>query len=738
MSRQIMDLLKVAKAQIDDGKFAEATEALESGLEYSPSAEIEAEIHFQAGFCRLKLEEYAEAAKSFNAALSTAEDWDYVDKKHIFELLRIAYKDQPDYYKLAALCRELLSHEDNEKDKGTLVSSLLYACIKTDNWDEMAQAIDEFPDIDLGAKASLYKVICFTKMARIKEAYQASREYIEKFGEDHEICANLLLLSYVTRNGPAGVEYYKKAVKMIDDPGWLFMAGSKLLGQDLYQGAISDEEFPGIIEGIRQATEKLETNKVFHGTRKPFRKIRLGYLSADLGNHPVGYFLLSVMMATVTTHSFIKCYCLNIPSEEDSEVTKKFMTLANAWEEVYDKPDSYIEQSFLNDEIDIAFDMMCHSNNNRLQVYAKRVAPIQISWIGFPVTTGVAAMDYVIADKLVDPPGSEKYYTEKLLYMPDNFLCHILSGNPGVEPPAFVRNGYITFACFHNLVKVTDTTLRMWGRIMEKNETARLKIMGLLPKSEELREMLDERFKKYGLPMERVSISPMCGMEKYFEAYNDADIMLDTYPFSGATTTFDALSMGRPIITLAGERHVSRVSYSLLVQVGLEDLAAFSEDEYVEKVLALANDRERLLEINKMLPERVKNSPLTDQEAFRKNYEKIIRDVWVSYCFENRLEEYNYSADNPPELLEQVVNATVYLERKIGLGEEISGQLADEYHKAQKAFYEKLPLVTKDENFINEYGKLVGLIERRLDGKNFKLPVLMAKRHLAVFCEGEL
>lgn len=739
MNSQLVELLRAAKSLIDAGEYIKASNTLASALACKPSTEIETEIYFQIALCEYKERNVLKAVKSLETALDIADSRDDTEKKHLYDLLRIVYKEQPNYQKLAELCRKLLSHTDDNNDKQVLVSNLLYACLQSEKWDEMAKVLDAFPDVDLGAKALLYKVICFTRVSRIKEAFQASCEYTDKFGEDPDFCASLLLLHYSVGDAPEGLRYYKKAVAKADNPEWLLMVGSKLLAHDVYQGAISDREYPEIIDGMRQNSKRMRTNTVFQNVSKPFRKIRLGYLSSDLGAHPVGYFLLPVMATTVTSHSFIKCYSLMPPEEEDNPVTQQFMTLADSWGNVYEKPDSYIERMFLDDEIDIAFDMMCHTKNNRLQLFARRLAPVQISWIGFPVTSGVDAMDYVITDECVDPPGSEKYYTEKLLYMPENFLCHILSGSPQAGPPAFIKNGYITFACFHNLVKVTDITLRMWSRILENNKTAILNIMGRLPNGVEGREMIDERFRKNGIPMERVSISPMCDMEQYFAAYNEVDIMLDTYPFSGATTTFDALRMGRPIITLVGERHVSRVSYSLLRHVGLEELAACSEERYVENAIALANDHERLLEINQTLPERIKKSPLTDQVAFRKNYEKIIRDAWVGYCFQNRTEEYDYSADTPPELLEQVMNATVYLERKIDLGEEIGTHLAKEYYKAQKAFYEKLCLVTDDESFIREYRKLIELISHRQGGKkNFRLPISIAKRNLAVFCDGEL
>jgi len=626
-----------------------------------------------------------------------------------------------------------------KEDKAGRLSELLLTYAKLNKWDEMERALDEFKDIalDLDDKAILCKVRCFTAAGRYKEALHASREYVERFGEDQYICANLMDICYRVNDSRKGFEYYRKAIARYDNPEWRLHIGGRLIAEDTYHGAISDGEFPDIVNDMRRSTEELLANTAFDNTLKPFKKIRIGYLSADLRVHPVGYFLSPVMSKTVACHCFNICFNLTRTNDGDP-VTARFKSLADGWEDVYERPDSDIEQLFLTNRIDIAFDMMCHSSNNRLRLYARRLAPVQISWIGFPVTSGVAAMDYVITDRDVDPPGSEKYYTEKLLYMPGCFLCPTVKSGIEVEAPAFTRNGYITFACFHNPQKITDKILRLWRMILERRERSRLKIMGHLPDKAEGREMLNERFVKAGLPMDRVSISPACDMKDYFAAYNGVDIMLDTYPFSGATTTFDALRMGRPIITLVGERHVSRVSYSLLKHVGLDDFAAFSEDEYVEKAVRLAGDHERLLKINAELPRLVEESPLTNQSEFRKNFEKIIRDVWVGYCFKNRAERCDYSADNPRELFEQVVNATVYIERKLDAGENIDSVLAAEYHRAQKAFCNKLSLVTNNGEFAREYEKLVRMVGRRLDEKDLRLAISTAKWQLNAFGNVEL
>ena len=734
-SNHLPDILKTAKLQMDGGKYAQAVQTLEFALEFDPELWLESEIYFQAALCKCELKDYAGAVENLETALSIAGDVEYAEKKHIYGILRIAYTHKPDHLKLAELCRMLLSIEE---DKTDIVINLFYAYIGSENWEELAKLFDDNPDIDFGKNTSIYKSISFRMTGRYKEAFYEAGKYIERFGDNHEVLANLMEIYYEIGDGARGVEYYKKAIVLCDDPVWRQKTGCQLLFKDLYHGVISDGEFPGIVDDIRRNTEKLQTNTAFDNTLKPFRKIRIGYLSADFRKHPVGYFLLPVMMSTVNSHCSNLCFNLTKPKDEDDTVTRHFKSLADIWEEVYERPDSYIEQLFLTKKVDIAFDVMGQTAYNRLQLYARRLAPLQISWIGAPVTSGIAAMDYVITDRNVDPPGSEKYYTEKLLYMPECFLCTTLSGIPKVETPAFTRNGYITFACFHNLIKITDKTLRLWRVIMERCENSRLKIMGYLPAGEEKRELFDERVRMAGLPMEQVAILPMRDQNDYFTAYNDVDIMLDTYPFSGATTTFDALRMGRPIITLVGERHVTRVSHSLLLHVGLDDLAAFSEDEYVEKAVELANDHERLRKINDELPRLVENSPLTNQPVFRKNFEKIIRDAWVGYCFKKRVGDYDYGDDSPAELLEQIINATVYLERKLDAGVTIDDPLASEYYSAQKAFLTKLSLVTNNEELVRGYENLVGMIERSTGEKNLRMVITTAKKHINTLCNREI
>ena len=734
--RKLLKLLETAKSRMESGEYDAALTAFSGALCCNPNRELKTEIHYQAALCRDQLKEYVRAINDIDTALETAAELDYAGKKHIYELLWTICRKTLDHERLEDLLRLFQKHGEDVKD---ILVDILHVYQSLNKWNAMAGLLNEFRDVTLDAVCLQRKILCMQNVYRIEEAFLAVREYIDRFGEDKEIFSLLMTLCFHTNDAGRGFEYYKKSVVLNDDPEWRIMVNSLLLGTDLYHGAISDIEFPSIIADMKRDNERLSSGRKFENTLRPFRKIRLGYLSANLTKHPVGFFLLPVMVNTVTDHSFIKCYSMTAPEKIDGTVTPKFMKVANEWADVFGLSDDDVERMFLNDKIDIAFEMMCHTEGNRLQLYARRLAPVQISWIGFPVTTAISAMDYVIVDPCTNPPGAEKYYTEKLLYMPDHYLCHVLEDGPVAKPPAFTRNGYITFACFHNFQKITDRTLGMWRLILDRTENTALKIMGKLPEEKAGRDMIEERFRKNGMPMDRISMLPHGKIDDYFAAYNDVDIMLDTYPFNGATTTFDALKMGRPIITLAGERHVTRVGYSILKKIGFEDLVAFTEDEYVEKAVALATDRDRLLVICRELPGRLINSPLVDQHTFRKNYEVLTRDAWVAHCASIHA-YYDYNTDGLPELLEQVVNATVYFVRKLEAGIKPTGALLNEYHSVQKAFYEKLKPVIADENFMHGYGRLVelvGLARRGRDIETLKSALATVGQYLGALKRNE-
>jgi predicted O-linked N-acetylglucosamine transferase (SPINDLY family) len=278
--------------------------------------------------------------------------------------------------------------------------------------------------------------------------------------------------------------------------------------------------------------------------------------------------------------------------------------------------------------------MAGHTGYNRLLVFARKPAPIQVTWLGFPATTGMKAMDYRITDAYAEPPGmTENLNVETLWRLPEIFCCYgAHESNPAViDHPPFEDNGYITFGCFNNFAKVTDPVLETWAKIMSSVPESRLllEITGL--DGPKFRAEVEERLQRQGLPLNRVILEPR-KRSNQFVLYNKIDIALDPFPCVGGTTSMDTLWMGVPLVTLAGKHFVSRMGVSILTNAGLPELIAQNTDEYVKLATGLANDRQRLKSLRHNLRDHVVASPLMNQESFARNMETAYREMWRKWC----------------------------------------------------------------------------------------------------------
>jgi predicted O-linked N-acetylglucosamine transferase (SPINDLY family) len=286
------------------------------------------------------------------------------------------------------------------------------------------------------------------------------------------------------------------------------------------------------------------------------------------------------------------------------------------------------------DGIDVLIDLAGHTGGNRLLVFARKPAPVQASWIGHPATTGMKAMDYRITDHFAEPEGmTEHLNTEALWRLPRIYGCYQGGRDrpPVISHPPADDNGYVTFGCFNNFVKVTAPALRAWKRILEAVPDARLllEIASLAQPSH--RVCVEEYLRAHGMPMDRIILEPR-KPENQFVLYNRIDIALDPFPCTGGTTSMDTLWMGVPLVTLAGRQFVSRMSASLLNNVGAPELVAATENEYVAKAVALAGDRPRLRALRDHIRDTVERSPLMDKAAFARDMEDAYRGMWRRFC----------------------------------------------------------------------------------------------------------
>jgi predicted O-linked N-acetylglucosamine transferase (SPINDLY family) len=283
-----------------------------------------------------------------------------------------------------------------------------------------------------------------------------------------------------------------------------------------------------------------------------------------------------------------------------------------------------------NDRIDILVDLTMHMAHGRRLVFARRPAPVQVTWLAYPGTTGLAAIDYRFTDPWLDPPGVDHFYSEKSIRLPETFWCYDpLSGDLDPGPLPAATNGYITFGCLNNFCKVTGPTLQLWENILRTLANSRLIL--LAPQGGHR-----TRVKKYcqdrGIDPNRIEFIEFQPRRDYLDIYRKIDIGLDTLPYNGHTTSLDSFWMGVPVVTRIGSTVVGRAGWSQLCNLDLQELAAETNAQFETIVLNLAADIPRLSELRKNLRSRMKTSPLMDAPRFARNMESAYREMWKRYC----------------------------------------------------------------------------------------------------------
>jgi protein O-GlcNAc transferase len=362
------------------------------------------------------------------------------------------------------------------------------------------------------------------------------------------------------------------------------------------------------------------------------RRLKIGYVSPDFRQHSVAYFIEPALAAHKKEHFEVFCY--SIVAGED-EVTKRLQAYGDHWRDLAGVSDEKAADLIRGDGIDILVDLAGHSSNNRILLFARKPAPVQVSWIGYPATTGLSAMDYKIVDGYTDPGGmTEQFYTEKLLRLPECFLCYLPDKeSPEVKELPASTEGCITFASFNNTAKLSPHIIGMWTRVMKAVPGSRLMLKAKSLSDRSTRDYLLDAVTQGGISEERIRLLPWeHSVKGHLEIYNCVDIGLDTFPYNGTTTTCEAIWMGVPVVTLAGNTHASRVGASLLSNAGLPELIAKTPDEYVDIAVKLAGDLERLRRRRDKMRKVMDRSPLTDTKRFIGDLENSFQSIWEKWC----------------------------------------------------------------------------------------------------------
>ncbi|HEY1628412.1 MAG TPA: tetratricopeptide repeat protein [Tepidisphaeraceae bacterium] len=375
-----------------------------------------------------------------------------------------------------------------------------------------------------------------------------------------------------------------------------------------------------------------EASNIFPNVRSPDRRLRIGYVSPDFRRHSVAYFLEPILAAHDHERFEIFCYSDVVAADD---VTQRMRERADQWREIVGLEPQRIAGMIREDRIDILVDLAGHTAFNRLPVFALRPAPVQATYLGYPNTTGLATMDYRITDAQADPPGmTDAQHIEKLVRLPSGFLCYRPADNaPPPRELTAADSSSITFGTFNNFSKVTPRMIALWAKILLAVENSTLLIKAKSLGEESVQQEMRDAFANLGVDGQRVQPLPHePSNRKHLTTYHRVDIALDTFPYHGTTTTCEALWMGVPVITRAGHAHVSRVGVSLLHRVGLDELIAENDQQYVSIAIELARDADRRRKISSSLRERMKSSPLTNAENFVRELEAAYGQMFKTWC----------------------------------------------------------------------------------------------------------
>jgi protein O-GlcNAc transferase len=397
-----------------------------------------------------------------------------------------------------------------------------------------------------------------------------------------------------------------------------------------YQATVSEAEIFAAAQ--RFATQLAVTaNTRFTNLPDPARRLRVGYVSGDFKQHPVGFFL-SPVLANHDPAS-IEIYAYNNHTQNDW-VTQQLRALCAQWRSVVGMSDQSFASLVAADGIDILVDLSGHTSDSRLGVFALKPAPVQLSWLGFWGTTGLPTIDYILSDVTTIPEGDERHYSETVFRLPDSRFCYAppyYAPTPATTP-AYLKNGYVTFGSFNNLSKIGPDVIELWARVLQQTPTARLLLKWASLADGAVRQSLFDSFALHGIGPERLTMRPASPHHEMLAEYGDMDIALDPFPFSGGLTSCEALWMNVPVVTLPGSRAVSRQTQGFLRAIGLPELVASSADDYVRITTDLAADRPRLAELQRTLRRRMAASPLCDGYVFTRNLEAAYRTMWQSWC----------------------------------------------------------------------------------------------------------
>jgi len=526
--------------------------------------------------------------------------------------------------------REVLTLEPESARSHWELGNVLMAGGRVDEAIERFRQAERLDPEDSNVQVNLGYAL--NKSKRFEEAKQCFRRALTlapDLAEAHNNLGGVLQMQGELR---AAMQAYEHALKLA--PNQSYVRSNYLTCLNYHREAAPEEVFEQHRRFSELLVSTLTPSESAQAQRPdPKRRLRIGYVSADFRYHSVAFFIAPILAQHDREHFEITCYA-HVANPDAN--TDRIKALSDNWRDIASLGDAEVAAWVRRDAIDILVDLSGHTVGNRLSVFAERPAPVQVTYLGYPNTTGLGSMDYRLIDALTDPPGrSDGLHSEKLVRLDEVFLCYQpLESSPDIrESRASDAGAGITFASFNELLKVTPATVGAWCDILARTPESNLIIKGTTLEDDGTRQLVIDRFVEHGLDPGRLQlVGRTPTMEEHLELYNKVDIALDTFPYNGTTTTCEALWMGVPVVSQSGSVHASRVGLSMLSSVGLDDLVADNVQDYVATAVSLAVDHERRLRLRKELRDRMRSSALMDAQGHTRRIESAYREMWRRVC----------------------------------------------------------------------------------------------------------
>lgn len=553
-------------------------------------------------------------------------------------LLRSIAKAQSDveagqiHQAIAILTDDLINGISNAFCKDSPRTDIILAVAelfrKTGQFDQAQLWYDKV--LEHGPDGQTYNALgnLFYDQGSILQAEQYYRKAVETEPDRPDFCANFARAMMSVGKVSEAIDLLAKVVeKMPENPqvysNYLFRLHqlSSIDQQSLFE---HHKRWAQIHAPVTRAKTDHDNNP------DPDRRLRVGYISPDFRSHSVAYFFESLLDGH--DRNAIELYGYGNVAMPD-EVTERLKGKFDHYKNIrgVDQPD--VAELIERDKIDILVDLAGHIGQIALPALSYKPAPVQVTYLGYPDTTGMQQIDYRFTDALADPPQSQKFHTEELVNLPQGFLCYRpFEFAPSVSRLPAQQKGYVTFGSFNNSCKINPLVIELWSEVLKLQNNSRLMLKIKSGDQKQVREYYLDQFEQNGIDPERIEIFGWMSMAEHFKLYQRMDIALDTYPYNGTTTTCEALWMGVPVVSLAGDHHVSRVGLSILTRIGMGSLCARNKQQYIVKAVSLASKIDALAKIRLAMRARIATSGLCSAKNFARDVENAYRQMWHRWC----------------------------------------------------------------------------------------------------------